>query len=287
MRNPVVAGRFYEGREKALRRQIEDCYRHSLGPGGLPDVNLRPLASPAGWVVPHAGYVYSGPVAAFAFRDLATRGVPDTVVVFGTQHYSTSSVAISYEDHMTPLGPCKVDRELAEAVTRGPIEHHEYVHDREHSLEVQLPFLQHLSPDTRILPIAVGRISPEKATEVGEVVRHAMGDRPFAVLASTDFTHNDFVHTATREDLEWLAGRDRMAIDRILERDTKGLHQVVTDNDITMCGMPPVMAMLETVQGETAELLKYACSAQVAPSTYVVGYASIRVGPVDEDAEDP
>ncbi|MHC4781339.1 MAG: AmmeMemoRadiSam system protein B [Planctomycetota bacterium] len=277
MRDPVVAGRFYEGREEALRRQIEDCYRHSLGPGSLPEVNMRPPASPTGWVVPHAGYLYSGPVAAFAFRDLAARGVPEIVVIFGTQHYSTSSVAVSYEDHRTPLGPCKVDQELARAVTRGPIEHHEYVHEREHSLEVQLPFLQHLSPDTRILPIAVGRISPERASEVGKVVREAMGDRPFAVLASTDFTHNDFMHTATREDREWLAQRDKMAIDRILELDTKGLHDVVTDNKITMCGMPPVMAMLETVQGSSAELLKYACSAKVAPSSYVVGYASIRV----------
>jgi AmmeMemoRadiSam system protein B len=174
-----------------------------------------------------------------------------------------------------------VDRELAEAVTRGPIEHHDYVHDREHSLEVQLPFLQHLSPDTSIIPIAVGRISPERAAEVGSIVREEMGDRPYSVLASTDFTHNDFMHTATREDREWLKGRDQMAIDRILALDTRGLHDVVTDNGITMCGMPPVMAMMETVQGEQAELLKYACSAQVAPSSYVVGYAAIRVGPVD------
>ena len=277
MRDPVVAGRFYEGREEALRHQIEDCYRHSLGPGGLPDVNREPPPTPAGWVVPHAGYVYSGPVAAFAFADMARRGVPDIVVVYGTQHYSTGSVAISYQDHLTPLGPCRVDRELAEAVTRGPIEHHDYVHDREHSLEVQLPFLQHLSPETRILPIAVGRVSPARAAEVGSIVREAMGDRPYAVLASTDFTHNDFMHTATREDREWLRERDQMAIDRILALDAGGLHDVVTDNGITMCGMPPVMAMMETVQGKSAELLKYACSAQVAPSSYVVGYAAIRV----------
>lgn len=277
MRNPVVAGRFYEGREEALRRQIEDCYRHSLGPGSLPEVNRQPPASPAGWVVPHAGYLYSGPVAAFAFADMARRGVPDTVVVYGTQHYSTRTVAVSYEDHLTPLGTCRVDTELAAAVTRGPIEHSEYVHQGEHSLEVQLPFLQHLSPETRILPIAVGRVAPETASEVGAIVREAMEDRPFAVLASTDFTHHNFVHRASREDREWLAGRDRLAIDRILERDAQGLHDVVTSERITMCGMPPVMAMLETVQGTQAELLKYACSAMVAPSDYVVGYAAIRV----------
>ena len=170
-----------------------------------------------------------------------------------------------------------MDGELARAVTRGPIEHNEYVHAGEHSLEVQIPFLQHLDPDIRIVPIAVGRISPETATEVGAVVREAMGDRPFAVLASTDFTHNSFVHTATREDREWLAARDKLAIDRILERDTRGLHDVVTGERITMCGMPPVMAMMETVGGSSAELLKYACSAQIAPSDYVVGYAAIRV----------
>jgi len=277
MRQPVVAGRFYEGGESALRRQIDDCYRHSLGPGGLPEIGQLAPASPAGWVVPHAGYLYSGPVAAFAFKDLASRGVPETVVVYGTQHYSTHTVAISYEDHLTPLGPCKVDTELAKAVTRGPIVHDDRLHDREHSLEVQLPFLQHLSPETRILPIAVGRISPEKAQEVGTIVREAMGDRPFAVLASTDFTHQSFTHTATREDQEWMAARDHMPIDRILALGTAGHYDVVTDNKITMCGMPPVMAMMETVKGSKAELLKYACSAQVMPSDYVVGYASIRV----------
>ncbi len=277
MRQPVVAGRFYEGREAALRRQIEDCYRHSLGPGGLPEIGDQTPASPAGWVVPHAGYLYSGPVAAFAFKDMANRGVPDTVVVYGTQHHSTRSVAVSYEDHETPLGPCRVDLELAKAVTKGPIEHNEYVHQGEHSLEVQLPFLQHLSPETRIVPIAVGRISIEEAREVGATVRAALGERPFAVLASTDFTHHSFMHTATREDREWLAARDLMAIDRILALDTAGLHDVVMDNKITMCGMPPVMAMMETVRGSRAELLKYACSAQVAPSDYVVGYAAIRV----------
>jgi AmmeMemoRadiSam system protein B len=277
MRRPVVAGRFYEGREAALRRQIEDCYRHNLGPGSLPTVRKAPPEHPAGWVVPHAGYLYSGPVAAFAFKDLAERGVPEVVVVFGTQHYSTKSVAVSYEDHATPLGPCRVDQELARAVTRGPIEHNEYVHDGEHSLEVQLPFLQHIDPGIPIVPIAVGRIPPETAAEVGDVVREAMGGRAFAVLASTDFTHHSFVHRATREDQEWLASRDRMAIDRILARDARGLHDVVMEERITMCGMPPVMSMMETVRGSSAELLKYSCSAAIAPSDYVVGYAAIRV----------
>jgi AmmeMemoRadiSam system protein B len=277
MRLPVVAGRFYEGREAPLRRQIEDCYRHSLGPGELPQVADRTPSSPAGWVVPHAGYLYSGPVAAFAFRDMASRGVPETVVVYGTQHHSTRSVAVSYEDHETPLGTCAVDLELARAVTKGPIEHNDYIHQGEHSLEVQLPFLQHLNPRTKIVPIAVGRISVEQAVEVGATVREALEGRPFAVLASTDFTHQSFMHTATREDREWLAARDRMAIDRILALDTRGLHDVVEENRITMCGMPPVMAMMETVKGTRAELLKYACSALVAPSDYVVGYAAIRV----------
>ncbi len=277
MRIPVVAGRFYEGREKALRRQIEDCYRHNLGPGSLPTLREAPPEAPAGWVVPHAGYMYSGPVAAYSFKDLAARGLPPTVVVFGTQHQSTRTVAVSYEDHQTPLGVCRVDVDLAHAVTTGPIEHNEYVHMGEHSLEVQLPFLQHLSPETRILPIAVGRIDPGTAAEVGDVVREALGGRPFSVLASTDFTHHSFVHVATREDSEWLAARDKLAIDRILALDTKGLYDVVMSERITMCGMPPVMAMMETIRGTESELLKYTCSAAIAPSDYVVGYAAIRI----------
>ena len=277
MRSPVVAGRFYEGRERALRHQIEDCYHHSLGPGKLPTVRTGPPERPAGWVVPHAGYMYSGPVAAYAFMDLAERGVPPTVVVFGTQHQSTRTVAVSYEDHQTPLGMLRVDLDLAKAVTTGPIEHNEYIHMGEHSLEVQLPFLQHLAPEARILPVAVGRIDPETAAEIGTIIREAIGDAPFSVLASTDFTHHSFVHVATREDREWLATRDRLAIDRILALDTKGLYDVVIGENITMCGMPPVMAMMETIKGSEAELLKYSCSAAIAPSDYVVGYAAIRI----------
>ena len=277
MREPVVAGRFYEAREKALRRQIEDCYRHGQGPGSLPHVRAGAPQTPVGYVVPHAGYMYSGPVAAFSYADLASRGVPPTVVVLGTQHNMTRTVAVSYEDHLTPLGVCRVDPELCRAVTKGPIERNEYVHMGEHSLEVQLPFLQHLRPDVRIVPIAVGMVDPRRAAEVGAVVREAFRGRPLAVIASTDMTHHSFPGIATGEDREWLAKRDRLAIDRILALDTKGLYDTVREEGITMCGMPPVMAMMETIKGSRAELLRYACSADVAPSDYVVGYAAIRV----------
>jgi len=199
------------------------------------------------------------------------------VVVFGTQHNMTRTVAVSFEDHLTPLGACRVDLDLCKAVARGPIERNEYVHMGEHSLEVQLPFLQHLRPDVRIVPIAVGMVDPRRAAEVGAVVREAFHDRPLAVLASTDLTHHSFAGIATGEDRDWLAKRDRLAIDRILALDTKGLYDTVRDEGITMCGMPPVMAMMETVKGSRAELLRYACSADVAPSDYVVGYAAIRV----------
>jgi AmmeMemoRadiSam system protein B len=277
MRDPVVAGQFYEGWEKGLRRQVENCYRHNLGPGSLPSVAEGAPTAPVGWVVPHAGFMYSGPVAAHAYSDMASRGVPPTVVVFGTQHRTTRTVAITYEDHSTPLGTCKVDQELARAVTKGPIEVNDYVHMAEHSLEVQLPFLQHLRPDVRIVPIAVGMVDHKVAVEVGEVVRRAFEGRPLVAVASTDLTHHNFVGVATRQDREWLAQRDKLAIDRILALDPKGLHDVVIDEGITMCGMPPVMAMMETIKGTRAQVLKYACSADVAPSDYVVGYAAIRV----------
>jgi AmmeMemoRadiSam system protein B len=277
MREPVVAGRFYEGWEKGLRRQIENCYRHNLGPGALPTVKEGAPSSPVGWVVPHAGYMYSGPIAAHSYSDMASRGVPPTVIVFGTQHHMTRTVAVTLEDHLTPIGVCRVDPELTSAVAKGPIEVNDYVHMGEHSLEVQLPFLLHLRPDVRIVPIAVGMIDHATAAEVGRIVRAAFKGKPIVAVASTDMTHHDFVSTATKKDIEWLAARDRLAIDRILALDPKGLHDVVIDKGITMCGMPPVMAMMETVQPTRASLLKYACSAEVAPSDYVVGYASIRV----------
>jgi len=277
MREPVVAGRFYEGWEKGLRRQIENCYRHNLGPGALPTVKQGAPSSPIGWVVPHAGYMYSGPIAAHSYSDMASHGVPPTVIVFGTQHHMTRTVAVTLEDHLTPIGVCRVDPELTSAVAKGPIEVNDYVHMGEHSLEVQLPFLLHLRPDVRIVPIAVGMVDHATAAEVGKIVRAAFKGKPIVAVASTDLTHHDFVSTATKKDVEWLAARDRLAIDRILALDPKGLHDVVIDKGITMCGMPPVMAMMETIQPTKASLLKYACSAEVAPSDYVVGYASIRV----------
>ena len=150
MRPPVVAGQFYAGTKSDLIEQIEWCYTHPHGPGEIPEVQAGPRRL-VGLVSPHAGYIYSGPVAAHGFSRMAQDGKPGSVVILGPNHTGAGSgVSIMTDGKWrTPLGEVQVDKPLSEAVKQGSeiIDVDEVAHTHEHSLEVQLPFLQHLFGD--------------------------------------------------------------------------------------------------------------------------------------------
>jgi len=277
MRPPVVAGQFYAGSRLSLIEQIEWCYTHPHGPGKVPKAQAgsRRLV---GLVSPHAGYIYSGPVAAHGFARMAKDGRPGSIVIIGPNHTGDGSgVSIMTEGRWrTPLGEVQVDKPLSEAVKQGSeiIDVDEVAHAHEHSLEVQLPFLQHLFDDEfKIVPICMMLQDVRTSKEVGDAIGEASVGKNVVIIASTDFTHYESQRSATM--------KDSRAIDKILALDPEGLTQTVEEEAITMCGYGPVSAMLQASKklgAKKAELLKYATSGETAgPMSQVVGYGSIAV----------
>jgi hypothetical protein len=223
-----------------------------------------------GLVVPHAGFMYSGPVAAHAYAAVALDGVPDTFVVIGPNHTGRGSgVAVMTDDFDTPLGKAEVDRGVAAAMKRGLVDEDPSAHAFEHSIEVQLPFLKYIAPRAKFVPVCMMMQDYASAREAGKAIGEAIAGTSAVVVASTDFSHYVSPETAKR--------KDALAIERITALDAEGLAKVVERNDISMCGYGPVMAMMEAIKPKSAKLLKYATSGDLSPMAEVVGYAAIAL----------
>ena len=181
IRRPIVASQFYEGDAEALKAQITDCFLNPLGPGKLPAI-LYHQTQPrriVGLICPHAGYLYSGPVAAHAFYELAQDGKPDTVVLLGPNHtgYGSALSLMREGKWRTPLGDVEIDTKLADEILHETsiVDIDETAHRYEHSLEVQLPFLQFLYGDAfKIVPICFLMQDYESAVEVGRALTEAL-----------------------------------------------------------------------------------------------------------------
>lgn len=278
VRRAAVAGYFYEADPEDLKRRIEWCFRHTLGPGRLPSVKEGRVEKILGLVSPHAGYMYSGPVAAHGYLLLAEDGIPDTVIIIGPNHTGLGSgVAIMTEGEWeTPLGRVPIDTELAMEIVRksGVVDIDELAHVREHSVEVQIPFLQYIYGSRfKIVPITMLIQTLEVARELGNAIADCIADRNVIVIASTDFTHYEPQHVAER--------KDKLAIDAILKLSAEELYRVVHAEDISMCGYGPTMTLLVAAKrlgAKSATLLKYATSGDITGDYgAVVGYASIAV----------
>ncbi len=269
MRRPSVAGMFYAGEEHALKGEIERCFLGPLGPGRLPKVGPGKRGV-LGGVSPHAGYMYSGMVAAHLYARLAEDGRPESFVVLGPNHTGRGSgIAVTSEDFQTPLGVAKIDKELAKALKKDLVDEDIEAHRAEHSIEVQLPFLQYIYPEVKFVPVCMGFQDYEAAKSVGGVIRDAIKGKDVVVIASTDLSHYVTKETAKK--------KDGMALEAIRAMDPKGLYEVVRDEDISMCGYGPVMATLIACSGGRATVLKYATSGDVTPMRDVVGYAAIVI----------
>ena len=269
-RRPAVAGQFYEGDATALAHQVEACFTDPLGPGELPPRQRSGSRRVRAVVVPHAGYIYSGAIAAHAYRLIAADRPPESVLILGVDHYGLSTGAsLSARPWLTPLGPTPVDTDLVAALRHDPVDVNEEAHRREHSIEVQLPFLEYVLPHPKFVPLEVAFGPYEFLRDVAKVVRAAVKDRDVLLISSTDFSH--YVPPATAQRL------DRMAIDQILARDARGLYDTVTRNDISMCGIAPTTVLLAALAGEnlTPRLLRWGHSGEVEKMREVVGYAAI------------
>src|SRR5437867_4285302 len=188
MRYPAVAGAFYERSKEGLLRQIRECYTHPLGPGRVPSVRAGERRI-LGLVVPHAGYVYSGPVAAHAYAALAADGWPSSFVILGPNHHGAGApLAVTNHDWQTPLGTVPVDPEVYARLAKPPLEDDIRAHRDEHSIEVQLPFLQQLKEDLRFVAICMAFQADELAAEVAGPVAGAAKRRDGALSAAPDLT---------------------------------------------------------------------------------------------------
>ena len=267
-RMPAVANMFYPGDKSRLEEQL--------------NVFVKPVPEPKGVLAaisPHAGYMYSGGVAGAVFSQIR---VPDTVVILGPNHRGLgATVAVNTSGVWDmPLGPVPINEALAEAILQVStsvvkMKDDSEAHEMEHSIEVQVPFLQFLQPELSIVPIALSHLNYDACQEIGHALAQGVKDYSKEVLlvASTDMTHYESQETAK--------AKDKLAIDRILDLDPKGLHETVVRHGISMCGVIPTTIVLDAckVMGAgNAELVQYATSGDVTGDyAQVVGYAGFIV----------
>ena len=277
VRRPYVAGSFYPRDPKRLRSDIESCFKHALGPGRLPAEGQKPRTITA-LICPHAGYVYSGPVAAHSYLALSEEKAPETAVILCPNHTGLgSAVSLMGEGYWeTPLGRVKIDEDISKAIFKasGMIDMDESAHQHEHSIEVQLPFLQYIyGSSVNIVPICMGFQDLETSRNVGEAIAEASKNRSVVVIASTDMTHQEPQQSAER--------KDRLVLDAVEAMNEELVQEVVSKNRITMCGYGPVSAALvasKRLGADRAEILSYHTSGDITGDRgAVVGYASAKI----------
>ncbi|RLG18208.1 AmmeMemoRadiSam system protein B [Nanoarchaeota archaeon] len=283
MRKPVVAGQFYNAEKDGLLKEIEECFLSDFGVGKLPGKS-RGKKRILGAIVPHAGYVFSGPCASHAYYEISKVGKVDLFLILGTNHHGMGKrVATSAIDWETPLGVCKIDKEFVrKIVEKGIAEVDEVAHAYEHSIEVQLPFIQFIQPDFKFCPIIFRDLNLDECIETAENFWEVLKDlRSFVILASSDFTHYGPMYgylpflSEVKENLYKL---DREMIDLILNLEFEEFFKKVYGEGRTICGWLPITVLLILMKkfGAKGKLLKYYTSGDVVKDySNAVGYASI------------
>lgn len=282
VRFPAVAGAFYPRDPPSLRSTVEECFTGPRGPGAFPtappDAGRAPQRTLVAGVAPHAGYVYSGAVAAHLFLRLARERAPSTVLLLGVNHHGRGSLfSVTDEDWRTPLGTVPTDRELVGALAHGPVELDPRAQDEEHSIEVEVPFLQTIYPvsSLRVVALQVTFTDFALLEELGRHIRRTIEGKDVLLLASTDLSHYLPPGAGKKQD-------DR-ALEPLLRMDARGLYDRVVREDISMCGIAPTTAMLCALAGTSAraELLSQGNSGDAEPMDRVVGYASVAISRKD------
>ncbi len=276
VRLPSQAGTFYAGAADSLRTQIEECFLNELGPQETPHVLEKGPRRVLGLLCPHAGYIFSGPVAAHAYGRLAHDGKPEHFVLFGPNHtgHGSGLAAMIEGSWRTPLGDVKIDHQIARQIVQesSMIDVDDSAHQYEHSIEVQLPFLQYLyGSDFQIVPISFLMQDLSSCREVGEAVATVLEGKNAVVLASSDLTHYAPQAIAQKND--------RALITAIEAMDEAELYSVIASHHVTACGYGPIAALItaaKALQATNAELLCYKTSGDVSGDySSVVGYASL------------
>lgn len=267
VRNPVVAGQFYPGRKEELAKAVN---------GLLPERTKKKNA--IGAVSPHAGYIYSGGVAAETLSAIIPKS---TYIIIGPNHTGLGlPFSISKADSWrTPLGEVNIDRAMREAMLgrSSLIKADDAAHEAEHSIEVQLPFLQVLAGNFQFVPIVVAAegydLYKTAGADIAGAIRELGREKDTVIIASSDMTHYE------PEDAARV--KDKAAIDAILRLDEAALTDAVTGLNISMCGYGPVCVMLAAVKelkAKQAKLINYRTSGDASGDySSVVGYAGIII----------
>jgi len=273
IRTPAVSGTFYPENEKKLKNLIHDCFMHPIGPGKTSPTDSDEKIY--GVICPHAGFVYSGPVACHSFYSLSASSSKLAIIV-GPNHYgigqnTASMIDVSWK---TPLGLVEVDSdsvlELREHLDILEID--SFSHSKEHSIEVQIPILQEVfSDEMKILPISLINQEQKTATLVGSAIAKIAEEKDALLIGSSDFTHYEENGFAHRQDLA--------LIDPILKLDVDEFYKILYERKVTACGfgaIASIMTACKELGATQGKLLKYATSGDVSgDKSSVVGYASI------------
>lgn len=280
---------FYSINKNKLLKEIEQAFTNKeQGPGELPQKRVNSVNVVSG-IVPHAGYQYSGACASWFYKKLAENEPKiDTVVILGTNHSGFGdqiTTTTHFNKWATPLGEVEIDLEFIEMVMKfyKTLSDDLLAHIREHSIEVQLPFLQYLYKDFRLVPIVVKEIGYEEAQLFAKALYEVVAktNKKCVVIVSSDFTHHGLVYNYvlfTDQVGVKVKELDMMFIDRILHLDTQGFLKLIQKYNATVCGYGAIAIALEyaKLMNSKAELLKYYHSGNITgDEDIVVGYASI------------
>ena len=267
LRSPAVAGQFYPGNEASLVKTLNDL---------IPDIQPEEKKEALAVISPHAGYIYSGGVAG---ETIGRVKVPENVIILGPNHtgYGATVALMDQGAWDMPMGEVPVNEELAAEIagSSSQIQVDEVAHRFEHSLEVQVPFLQHMQKNLTIAPLVVSHVSYQTCVSVGNGLAEAIKKygKPVLIVASTDMTHY--------ESRESASSKDSMALERIKALDPEGLYNTVVGNRISMCGiMPTTVTLIAALAlgAKKAELIRYTDSGEASGDTSkVVGYAGLVI----------
>ncbi len=264
MRSPAVAGSFYPSDPEELRALVKHCF--ATGPGFPGECrNERKIAAV---LAPHAGINISGPCAAYSFKALAEDGKPEAYIVIGPDHYGIPYEAVMCsEDYLTPLGPVHVHQELA-AKLRELIPDDVRAHSREHSIEVECPFLQFIDPGAQIVPIIMSRQSRSMAERLAGAVKAACKGHDVVIVASSDLVHYVPKDYADRADAAFLKC--------VAAQDLSGIYGLVMRERLSVCGYGPIATALLATAPSRVEVIRQTDSYEAIrhDRDAVVGYGS-------------
>ncbi|MBD3354505.1 AmmeMemoRadiSam system protein B [Candidatus Woesearchaeota archaeon] len=288
VRKPVAAGMFYEDNKKKLDEQIIRCFKNQkFGPGDMPVTGRNKRLT--GIIAPHAGYKFSGAGQAWCYKAVGESEFADIYIILGTSHAGFSDAATLLEDFETPFGEVKVDEKFAKSlIDKGAVKEDKMAHQQEHSIEVQLPFLQFTEKkkieDIKIVPVVVGKEADYKRLGKAIADTAKQMEKKVILICSSDFTHHGihYGYVPFRRNVEKkLEEFDKSFIKWIEEMDSWSFLNNVEETGATICGRYAIAAFIEACRALGASKVRveqYYTSGDVTGDwSNAVGYASIIV----------